>query len=626
MMQLHPNTGLFQRLRDDVAFLRGAVRTLRLTTPIARQPGRTFLDVVDEVAGRHGDKPALVCDHESLTYRALVERSCRYARWALAQGLGKGDVVALMMANRPEYVAIWLGITRAGATVALLNTNLAGPALAHCIDVVAPRHAIAAADLVDTLTSSAPWRKATPLVWIHGAKSRAATGAATGAATVADGRSESCRYPRIDEMVANFDGGPLSAAERPALTIEDQALFIYTSGTTGLPKAANINHFRLMLLSLGFAGVMDARPDDRMYDCLPMHHTSGGVCAIGAMLAVGGTVVIREKFSAREFWDDVVRHRCTLFMYIGELCRYLVNSPPHPLERAHRLRLACGNGLRADVWPAFKERFAIPAIMEFYGATEGNVVLFNFEGRPGAVGRIPWYLKKTFPTAILRFDIEKEAPFRNARGFCEEAAPGEAGEAVGRIFKDPAKPASRFEGYSDAAESERKMLRDVFVPGDCWFRTGDLMRRDADGYYYFIDRIGDTYRWKGENVSTTQVGEILCSFDGILEANVYGVTVPGYDGRAGMAAVVCEPDIDLQALRSYLAARLPDYARPVFLRIRGEIEVTATFKQRKIDLVKEGFDPARIGDALYVDDPESRAFRPLDHALYRRIVAGEVRL
>jgi fatty-acyl-CoA synthase len=621
-MQLHPNSGLFRRLRDDLAFLRGVMRTLQVTTPIARHPARTFADVVDDVASRHGDQPALLSGGESLTYRALVERSRRYARWALAQGLGKGDVVALMMGNRPEYVAIWLGLTRAGTTVALLNTNLAGPALAHCVDVVAPRHAIAAADLVDTLASSAPWRKAAPQIWIHGEKAVAAMGAATSA----NGCNESCHYPRIDETVANFDGGPLAAAERPALTIEDQALFIYTSGTTGLPKAANINHFRLMLLSLGFAGVMDARPDDRMYDCLPMHHTSGGVCAIGAMLTVGGTVVIREKFSAREFWDDVVRHRCTLFMYIGELCRYLVNSAPHSLERAHRLRLACGNGLRADVWPAFKQRFAIPAILEFYAATEGNVALFNFEGRPGAVGHIPWYLKKTFPTAILRFDVEKEAPFRNMRGFCEDAMLGEVGEAAGRILNDPAKPASRFEGYSDAAESERKILRDVFVPGDCWFRTGDLMRRDADGYYYFIDRIGDTFRWKGENVSTTQVAEILCSFDGILEANVFGVAVPGYDGRAGMAAVVCEPDIDLLALRSHLAARLPDYARPVFLRIRGEIEVTATFKQRKIALVKEGFDPARIGDALYVDDPESRAFRPLDQALYGRIVAGEVRL
>jgi fatty-acyl-CoA synthase len=606
---------LFQRLGDEITFLRGARRTLELTRPIASRPAHLFADLVDEVAARYGDKPALVSDRESLTYRELVERSRRYARWALAQGLAKGDVVALLMGNRPEYVAIWLGIIRAGGTAALLNTNLAGPALGYCIDTVAPRNIIVAAEFVAAFNGSGRWRKTKPSVWVHGAAADA-TGAASG---------EDSRYPRIDDAIAAFDG-TASLPHGPPLTIEDRALFIYTSGTTGMPKAANINHFRLMLAALGFAGVMDTRADDTMYDCLPMYHTSGGVAAIGAMLAVGGTVFIREKFSARQFWDDVVRRQCTLFMYIGELCRYLVNSAPHPSERAHRLRLACGNGLRPDVWKPFKERFAIPSIIEFYAATEGNVALFNFEGRPGAVGRIPWYLRKSFPTKILRFDFETRAPLRNAKGFCEEAAPDEIGEAVGRILKDPSAPAARFDGYSDAAENEKKIWRNVFVSGDSWFRTGDLMRRDAHGYYYFIDRVGETYRWKGENVSTTEVAEILSAFPAIREASVYGVAVPGREGRAGMAAIVCERDIDLGALRAYLAAHLPGYARPVFLRISNEIAATTTFKQRKIDLVREGFDPAGIADPLYVDDPDGRTFRPLDAAGYSQIVAGEIRL
>jgi fatty-acyl-CoA synthase len=312
-------------------------------------------------------------------------------------------------------------------------------------------------------------------------------------------------------------------------------------------------------------------------------------------------------------------------MYIGELCRYLVNSPPHPKERAHRLRLCCGNGLRGDVWAQFQSRFGV-AILEFYAATEGNVTLFNFEGKPGAVGRLPWFLKHTFPTTIVRFDLEREQPLRNSRGFCEEAAAGETGEAIGRIFDDPSMPAGRFEGYADAAETERKILRGVFEAGDAWFRTGDLMRRDADGYFYFVDRIGDTYRWKGENVSTTEVAQTICGFAGIEDANVYGVAVPGHEGRAGMAAIVCNPSIDLKALRSYLAARLADYARPLFLRIVGAIDVTATFKQRKLALVKEGFDPACVSDPLYVDDPDRRAFVPIDDALYRRIVTGQTRL
>jgi fatty-acyl-CoA synthase len=600
--------GFFKRLRGDLTFLRGALRTIRLTSPIARNPTRIFPLVVDELAARHGDKPALISDRESLTYRALAERSCRYARWALAQGLVKGDVVALLMTNRPEYVAIWLGITRAGGTVALLNTNLAGPTLAFCIDSVAPRHVIVAGELVDILSSADPYRKATSGIWVHGEANRAH------------------HYPRLDQAADAFDGRMLSNEERPPLTIEDKALFIFTSGTTGLPKAANINHFRLMLASNAFAGVMNTGPDDCMYDCLPMYHTSGGVLATGAVLIGGGTVFIRERFSAREFWDDVVRHRCTLFMYIGELCRYLVNCPPHPQERAHRLRLCCGNGLRPDIWTEFRSRFAIPSILEFYAATEGNVTLFNLEGKPGAVGRIPWFFARNFPTKIVRFDIERQAPIRNALGRCEEAAPGEVGEAIGRIFLDPSKPAGRFEGYSNAADNETKILRDVFASGDAWFRSGDLMRRDREGYFYFIDRIGDTFRWKGENVSTTEVSEAICAFAGIREANVYGVEVPGREGRAGMAAIVCDPDFSLAELRSYLSAHLPDYARPLFLRICGEIDVTATFKQRKINLVKDGFDPSPVQDAIYFDDPRKGAYVRMDATLYKQIVSGEVRL
>jgi fatty-acyl-CoA synthase len=597
------------RLRDEAVFLSGAMRTLRRTSPIARHPTRIFPVVIDELADRYGDKPALVSDRETLTYRELAEHSCRYARWALAQRIGKGDVVGLMMGNRPEYVAIWLGIIRAGGTVALLNTNLAGPALAYCIDIVKPSHLIVAADLVDVLASSNSYRTTAPRLWMFG-----------------EAKSAGASVLRLDEAAAALDGRPLAVAERPALTTEDQALFIYTSGTTGRPKAANINHFRLMLASEAFAGVLNAGPDDRMYDCLPMYHTSGGVVATGATLFTGGTVFIRDRFSATEFWNDVVRHRCTSFMYIGELCRYLLNTPPQKNERNHSLRICCGNGLRIDIWDEFKTRFAIPRILEFYAATEGNLALFNFEGKPGAVGRIPWYLKANFPTRIVRFDVEKELPVRNAAGFCEEAPPGEVGEAIARIFKDPSKPAGRFEGYADTGQNGGKVLHDVFETGDTWFRSGDLMRRDAQGYFYFVDRIGDTFRWKGENVSTTEVSEALCTFPGITDANVYGVAIAGREGRAGMAAIMCDSDIDLIALRSHLAARLPDYARPLFLRIRHEVDVTATFKQRKIDLLKDGFDPDAVRDPIFFDDPMRGAYVRLDGTLYRRVVAGDIRL
>jgi fatty-acyl-CoA synthase len=470
--------GFLDRLKDDAVFMQGALRTLRMTTPIAKNPTRVFPDVIEHAAQQFGDAPALLCDYERLTYRSLSERSNRYARWALDQGLNKGDIVCLMMPNRPEYVAVWLGITRAGGVVALLNINLVGSSLAHCIDVVAPKHVIVAAQLLDTFNTARPLLQGKPTVWLHG-----------------EGNHD---FARIDQAIDNLPGSPLDASERRPLTIEDNALFIYTSGTTGLPKAANINHYRLMLASHGFAGVMNTRASDRAYVSLPMYHTVGGVVAPGALLLKGGSVFIREKFSAREFWDDVVGNECTVFLYIGELCRYLVNTPPHPLETKHRLRIACGNGLRPDVWVEFKDRFRIPQILEFYAATEGNVSVFNFTGKPGAVGRIPWFLAHRFPTVVVQFDVETEQPVRNAQGFCIPCKPNEAGEVIGKILKDPTKPGSRFEGYAEKTATAQKILRDVFEKGDAWFRTGDIMKQDESGYFYFIDRVGVTFSWKGE--------------------------------------------------------------------------------------------------------------------------------
>jgi fatty-acyl-CoA synthase len=598
--------GFVDRIKGDAVFLTGMLRALRMTTPIAKNPGRVFPNVVDELAEKFGDAPALIGQTERLTYRALADRSNRYARWALGQDLGMGETVCLLMPNRPEFVAAWIGITRVGGVVALANTNLIGPSLAHCIDIVAPRHVIVGAGLIQTFKTAQPLLKSAPKIWVHGQSADS--------------------FARLDWDIDQLPGDALAPSERRALTIEDRALYIYTSGTTGMPKAANINHYRMMLASHGFAAVMNTQPTDRMYDCLPMYHTVGGLIATGAVLVNGGAVVIREKFSARDFWDDLVRADCTLFQYIGELCRYLVNSPPHPSETRHRLRLACGNGLRPDVWDDFKSRFRIPHIIEFYAATEGNVNLINFEGKSGAVGRIPWFLAHRFPTEIVRFDVDTEQPVRNAEGFCIRCAPNEPGEAIGKILRDASKPTSRFEGYASKADDERKILRDVFEKGDLWFRTGDLMRKDESGYFYFVDRVGDTFRWKGENVSTMEVAEAITGFPGILEANVYGVHVPGKDGRAGMAALVCDGPLDLVGFRRHLVEHLPDYARPVFLRIRGQLDVTATFKQKKMDLVRQGFDPAQTTDAIYVHDAERRTFVPLDQPLYERILARQMRI
>ena len=585
--------------------LKAWVRALEMTAPIARNTSVTFPVLIETLADRFGAALALLSDRECLTYRALAERANQYARWALGQGLAAGDVVCLLMPNCPEYMAIWLGITRVRGIVSLLNTNLTGDSLAHSINLVAPKHVIVGADLVDAFAAVSPRLAPGVKSWTHGQGNHG--------------------FSRIDHEIQRVAGDGLQSSECALPSIMDPALYIYTSGTTGLPKAAKVSHFRLMQWSHWFAGMMDTRSSDRMYNCLPMYHSIGGVVATGATLVNGGSVVLRQRFSASHFWDDVVEWNCTLFQYIGELCRYLVNSPPHPREAEHRLRLCCGNGLRPDVWDEFQRRFHIPQILEFYAATESNFSLYNCEGKPGAIGRIPSFLAHRISVALVKFDIETGEPIRNEEGFCIRCSANEVGEAIGKIL-DGSSPGSRFEGYTDKEASDRKVLRNVFVNGDAWFRTGDLMRRDESGYFYFVDRVGDTFRWKGENVSTTEVADTISAYPGVIEAVVYGVAIPGTEGRAGMAAVVVSEDFGLVAFRQHLAERLPEYARPLFLRIRGEIEMTATFKPKKQDLSREGYDPNITADVIYFDDRVRQAFVKLDAVLYERLQTGNVRL
>ena len=600
-MNMHVSAHSTDRGGDTPA--KAWLRALEMTAPIAANPTRTLPAMLDELAEKHGDAPALLDDRETLSYRALAARANRYARWALARGVSKGDTVGLMMPNCPDYMAAWLGITRVGGVVALINTNLTGRALAHCVDIVTPRHIIVAGELSEAWASAQPHLASRARVWMHGAHS-------------GEGRP-------IDWALARYNDAPLEASEQREVTIDDEALYIYTSGTTGLPKAAKVTHSRVLTWSCWFAGMMDTRPDDRMYDCLPMYHSVGGVVATGAMLVNGGSVAIREKFSASQFWDDVARFDCTLVQYIGELARYLVNAPPHPRESTHRVRLACGNGLRVDVWEKFQQRFAIARIVEFYAATEGNLSLYNVDGKAGAIGRVPSFLAHRFPAAIVRFDTESGEPVRDADGFCVRCAPDEVGEAIGKI--DQKNAGGRFDGYTDAEASEKKVLRNAFKPDDAWFRTGDLMRKDAQGYFYFVDRVGDTFRWKGENVSTAEVAAAITGCPGVLDATVYGVTVPGADGKAGMAALVVGDGFNLAVLRRQLDC-LPAYARPVFVRIRQELETTATFKHQKGELAREGYDPGATSDAVYVNDLQQGAFARMDAAQFERIETGRIRL
>jgi fatty-acyl-CoA synthase len=590
--------------RSQPSAAKAWLRAIELTSRIEADPQRLFADVVADWAERAPDRIALISDGETFDYRALADRINRYARWALQSGIAAGSTVCLLMPSRPDYVAAWLGITRVGGVVALINTRLVGASLAHCINVAGADHVIVAAELEDAFDGASAQLTRAAKIWRHGGA-----------------RGETS----IEAVLDAVDGSPLAPAERREVTINDRALLIYTSGTTGLPKAARISHRRILNWGGWFAGLMDAGPDDRLYDCLPVYHSVGGIVAPCSMLSAGGSVALKDRFSATSFWHDIARFDCTLVQYIGELCRYLLKAPASEYENRHRLRMACGNGLRGEVWEAFQARFGIPRILEFYAATEGNFSLFNVEGKTGAIGRIPPLLAHRFPAAIVRTDAEAAAPLRGPDGLCIACARGEIGEAIGRIGTAD-EGGGRFEGYTDAAETERKILRDVFETGDAWFRTGDLMRLDERGFFHFVDRLGDTFRWKGENVATSEVNETILDCLGVLDATTYGVTVAGHDGRAGMAAIVTGDDFDFKIFADHLADRLPAYAHPLFVRLSPSIDATETFKQKKQQLIRDGFDPDIVADPLFLRDPRSGEYRPLDIARYAQIVAGRVRL
>jgi len=598
--------GFFDAVAREYNYIRTGLRLTGRVKDVKPDSTFTTADLLEQWVDKTPDAPAIYFEDRVVSWKEMDQGACRFARWAMAQGVGKGDAVAILMENRPEFIMAWFGLHKIGAIGALINTNQTTAPLAHSLNISGAKHLILGAELAGNFGTCIERLETEMTVWAQG-------GAVAGASD-------------LDAVLAELSPAPIPRPFRDGLTCKDKALYIYTSGTTGMPKAANISHLRMQNMMHAFGASTNATAKDKMYNVLPLYHSAGGICALGAVFTVGGSVVLRRKFSASAFWDDCDRYRPTLFQYIGELCRYLLNAPPHPKEAAGHLRLAIGNGLRPEIWPAFQQRFKIPKVVEFYGATEGNVALLNFDGKVGAVGRIPSYARKRFPVFIVKFDIESEQPVRDpATGFCIECAPDEAGEAIGRI--DDNEPRTSFEGYSKGSDTQKKLMTDVFAKGDRFFRTGDLLKKDALGYFYFVDRIGDTFRWKGENVATSEVAEALSLFPGVKEANVYGVKVGGLDGKAGMAALVAGPELDLGNLPAYLEGQLPAYARPIFIRLlQHEMEITGTFKHRKVELVKEGFDPSQLHEPLFWLDPESKTYKPLTPDVHARLVSGEVKL
>lgn len=598
--------GLAANIRRDLKFAGGLRRLLKRIKPIKLDATDLICDDFEEAVDKFADRVAIEDERRSLTYRELDGLANRYAQWARGRNLRRSDTIGLVMLNRVDYVAAWMGFAKAGIPTALINTNLAGPALAHCLNIAGVSQVVTDDECWKNVEAARPFAQKPLMLWVLGLREA----------------DETSDRRNLDNVVRSASSVRPERSVRDGLTNRDTALYIYTSGTTGLPKAARVHHARARTYMRAFAGGTATTPEDRVFNVLPLYHSTGGLVGLGPALLNGGRAIIRKKFSASTFWTDAKDSGATVFVYIGELCRYLVNCPPQEDERAHKIRLAFGNGLRPDVWPDFQSRFGIPNILEFYGSTEGNVSVFNFDGKQGSIGRVPWFLKKAMNIRLVEFDVDSELPVRQANGLCAEARVGEIGEAIGLIGDDIRHD---FSGYADKAASEKKILTDVFAKGDRWFRTGDLMRQDKEGYFYFIDRIGDTYRWKGENVSTSEVEQRLTDAPGVKEVIAYGVSVPGADGKAGMVTIITEGRFSAKTFADYADEQLPHYARPVFVRLAKTLETTGTFKYRKVDLVSDGFDPKQVDGTVYVRGGKT-GYQKLTPTLYDQILSGELRL
>lgn len=594
--------GIFQTIGREYKTLKTLTGMKKWIGPLDADDKQIVPDDFEAIVDKYPNNVAFRFEGGITTYAEMDALANKVANWALGKGLVAGDAVALFMENRPEYVSFWYGLSKIGVVVGLINHNLTDKALAHCVNIADAKMIITGADQDENVRSAASLFDGDPKVWTFGGQEgEDLTGPLNGASDARPDRSH-----------------------REHLRGKDLCLYVYTSGTTGLPKAAKLTQTRTQGMMRSFIAPCNLTYRDRVYVTLPLYHGTGGICGVGMAMMVGASVVLRKKFSASGFWDDCADQGVTAIVYIGELCRYLMNSPEHPREREHKIRTGFGNGLRPDIWQGFLDRFNIPTLVEFYGSTEGNVSFANYDGKVGSVGRMPSYLKNTFAhVAFVKFDVVEEEPVRGEDGFCIRTDDDEPGEVLGRVGDDAR---TRFEGYNDEEATKKKLIRNVFEEGDMWFRTGDLMKKDALGYVYFVDRIGDTFRWKGENVSTNEVAEFVAQAPGISTANVYGVEVPGTDGRAGMAAITTKGDVDYDGLYDWLAERLPKYAIPLFIRVQKEAETTGTFKYRKVELVKEGFDPDQVGgEPIWYFDPDSKKYEPLTADAYATLKSGALK-
>ncbi|XP_078145665.1 long-chain fatty acid transport protein 6 [Centroberyx gerrardi] len=567
----------------------------------------TVSDRFIQQAQRIPDKPFLIYDGTTYTYRDIDQRSNRIANVFLERGnLRKGDSVALLMSNEPDFVCVWFGLIKLGCSVAFLNTNIKSRSLLHCFNCCGAKTLIVGADLVECLDDiSTNLQEDNIQVWAL--------------------KSQSDRTD-IHTLLDKIDAAsnrPVPAALRAATSLKTPTLYIFTSGTTGLPKAAVITHLQTLKAAAGF-WAFGGTEDDVVYIPLPLYHSAGSMIGIGGTIELGATCILKKKFSASQFWNDCRKYDVTVFQYIGELCRYLCNQPKTEVDKVHKVRMGVGNGLRQDVWREFHNRFGEVSMCEIYGSTEGNLCFMNHIGKIGAVGRSNFFYKLLFKYDLVKYDMVKDEPVKDKHGFCQRVEKGETGLLLSKVSAT-----SPFFGYAGSKQlTEKKLIRNVFVKGDAYFNTGDLMAEDLEDFICFKDRVGDTFRWKGENVATTEVTETLGLVDFIQEANVYGVEIPGNEGRAGMAAVIVGPGhaFDGKKLFDHALKNLPAYARPLFIRLQEFMDMTGTFKQQKFQLVQSGFNPSTISEPLYCLDYSQKCYIPLTDSIYQNILAGERKL
>ncbi|MFY8089522.1 MAG: AMP-binding protein, partial [Rubrivivax sp.] len=507
--------------------------------------------------------------------------------------------------NRPAFFHAWLALAKLGAVASFLNTNVSGKPLQHALAATGATRVIVGEECLSLFDAALPL----PPLWLWPDPENPAP--------------ESLRARCAVDIQALCAGQATTnppAAWRSGLVAGDPAVYIFTSGTTGLPKAAIISHARWLITGDVMQVTMDIGPQDCFYTFLPLYHGAASLSAGATAIAAGASLALRRKFSRRDFWSDVRRYRVTVCQYVGEICRFLLSVPAQADDHRHGLRKMVGAGLSPEVWEQWVQRFGPMDIFEGWGSTEANTNTLNVDNRVGSCGRVPFWEKTNL--RIVRYDPHTQQHVRGPDGYLQLCDTDEPGEAIGMIVDLPDVAAGRFEGYTSAQATEAKILRNVFRQGDAWWSSGDLLRCDRDGYCWFVDRIGDTFRWKSENVSTAEVTDLLGEYPGLDAITVYGVKVPGQEGRAGMAALVLAPGetFDPQAFYRLTAERLPRYAAPLFLRLSPRADMTGNYKLRKVDLQRQGWDVTQTRDPLYVRDDAARAYVPLsDEAVTRAL-------